>query len=69
MDLKRKMTLAVLVFLTVLFSIAVYVPYEIYLTNSGEFVFSFQNYWWIVASFAGIAAVLLIVASLGQMQK
>lgn len=60
---KEKWTLSLAVNLFFVFTILVFVPYDVFFANRTDFVFSFSEFWWIMASFALIffAVLTLIV--------
>lgn len=61
----RKLLLSVSLFLA--FSLCIYAPYELYLTNINEFWFSLSMFWWMPVLVG--AGVMLIVFLIGIMLK
>lgn len=63
-EFKRRFGLATLVNAAFAFSVIVFVPFETYLGNTGEFVFEFSSIGWIVLTEALIYMILLTVVEL-----
>lgn len=55
---------ATLVSLAFVFSVIVFIPYEIYLGNVGDFAFEFSKFWWIIAIEAVAVLAAMIVVEL-----
>ena len=61
---KKRLGLAMIVDFAFAFSVMLFIPYETYLGNTGEFVFSFSFFWWIIAVEALVYFVILLFVQL-----
>ena len=59
LDQKTKLLLSVLVAFFFAFTIIVFVPYDMFFGNQSDFIFSFSDFWWIMASFGLLVFIAL----------
>lgn len=59
LDKKAKLFLSVLISFFFAFTIIVFAPYDMFFGNQADFIFSFSDFWWIIASFGIFVFVVL----------
>lgn len=66
----KRLLSACLVALAFVFSVIVFIPYEVYLGNGSDFTFEFSSFWWIIAAeglLVFAVAVIILMLFRGKM--